>query len=98
MGGVARNVVTQHWSNNASVHHLLDVFDRVNRDIPIAGLRWSIAHLNDGSVENFQRMKALGVGWAFQNAMYFVGDRYAKAAGLDAARRAPPLATGLHMG
>jgi predicted amidohydrolase YtcJ len=43
-------------------------------------------------------MKALGVGWAFQNAMYFVGDRYAKAAGLDAARRAPPLATGLHMG
>ena len=39
-------------------------------------------------------MKALGVGWAFQDAMYFAGDRYAKAAGLDAARRAPPLATG----
>lgn len=90
--------LTQHWSNNASVHHLLDVFERVNRDIPIAKLHWSIAHLNDGSVENFARMKALGVGWLMQDAMYFNGDAFVKARGLAAAAHTPPIKTALNMG
>ena len=46
--------LTQHWSNNASVHHLLDVLERVNRETPIAPLRWSIAHLNDASEDNLR--------------------------------------------
>ena len=41
--------LTQHWSNDKSVGHLLDVFERVNREFPLAPLRWSIAHLNDAS-------------------------------------------------
>ena len=90
--------LTQHWSNNASVHHLLDVFDRVNRDIPIAGLRWSIAHLNDGSVENFQRMKALGVGWLMQDAMYFGGDALVRTRGAEIARHTPPIKTAMNVG
>ena len=64
---------TFHWHNNRSVHHLLDVLERVNRDTPVAALRWSIAHLTDGSPENLARMKALGVGWLMQNALYFRG-------------------------
>ena len=28
--------LTQHWNNNKSVGHLLDVFERVNREVPIA--------------------------------------------------------------
>jgi len=50
--------LTQHWSNDASVHHLLDVFERVNRD---TRLRAALVdrHLNDGSVASFDRMKAL---------------------------------------
>jgi len=90
--------LTQHWSNNVSVHHLLDVFDRVNRDIPIAGLRWSIAHLNDGSVENFQRMKALGVGWLMQDAMYFGGDALVRTRGAEVARHTPPIKTAMNIG
>jgi predicted amidohydrolase YtcJ len=90
--------LTQHWSNNVSVHHLLDVFERVNRDIPIAPLRWSIAHLNDGSVENFARMKALGVGWLMQDAMYFNGDAFIRARGLAAARHTPPVKTAMNLG
>ena len=43
---------TFHWNNNRSVHHLLDVLERVNRETEIAPLRWSIAHLNDASLEN----------------------------------------------
>lgn len=90
--------LTQHWSNDVSVHHLLDVFERVNRDIPIAGLRWSIAHLNDASVETLQRMKALGVGWLMQDAMYFNGDAFIGMRGRDAARRTPPIRTAMNIG
>ncbi len=90
--------LTQHWSNDASVHHLLDVFERVNRDIPIAGLRWSIAHLNDASAGNLQRMKALGIGWLMQDAMYFNGDAFIRARGRDAARRTPPIKTAMNIG
>jgi predicted amidohydrolase YtcJ len=90
--------LTQHWSNNVSVHHLLDVFERVNGEIPITGLRWSIAHLNDASAENLARMKALGIGWLMQDAMYFNTDAFIKARSLDAAKRTPPIKTAMNMG
>ena len=90
--------LTQHWSNDVSVNHLLDVFERVNRDIPIAGLRWSIAHLNDGSVANFERMKALGVGWLMQDAMYFGGDALIRTRGAEVARHTPPIKTAMNIG
>ena len=90
--------LTQHWNNNVSVHHLLDVLERVNRDTPLAPLRWSIAHLNDASDDSLRRMKALGVGWLMQDAMYFNGEAFIKAHRLDAAKRTPPIRTGLNMG
>jgi predicted amidohydrolase YtcJ len=93
-----RMTLTQHWNNNVSLHHLLDVLERVNRETPIAPLRWSVAHLNDASDDNLRRMKALGVGWLMQDAMYFNGDAVIKTRGLDAARRTPPIRTGLNMG
>jgi predicted amidohydrolase YtcJ len=90
--------LTQHWNNDKSVHHLLDVFERVNKEIPIAPLRWSIAHLNDASQDNLARMKALGVGWLMQDAMYFQGESFAKDRGSEGLRRAPPIKTALNMG
>ncbi len=90
--------LTQHWMNDASVHHLLDVMERVNRETPIAPLRWSIAHLNDASPESLQRMKALGVGWLMQDALYFSGDAFIKARGPEAARRTPPIKTAQNIG
>jgi predicted amidohydrolase YtcJ len=60
--------VTMHWPRNDSVGVLLDIFERVNREVPIGNLRWSIAHLNDASPETLRRMKALGVGWTMQPA------------------------------
>src|SRR5215471_11626016 len=74
-----RMTMTQHWNNARSVGHLLDVLERVNRETPIAPLRWSIAHLNDATPEHLARMKALGVGWLMQNAMYFNGEAFLKA-------------------
>jgi len=90
--------LTQHWNNDASVHHLLEVFERVDREIPIAPLRWSIAHLNDASDASLARMKSLGVGWAMQDAMYFEGERFVAERGASAARRAPPVVSALRIG
>ncbi len=93
-----RMTLTQHWNNDRSVHHLLEVLERVNREIPIAPLRWSVAHLNDASDASLARMRALGVGWAMQNAMYFDGERFLAERGATAARRAPPVMSALRAG
>jgi len=90
--------LTMHWNNDASVGQLLSIFERVNREVPIGGLRWSIAHLNDASPATLTRMKALGVGWTVQDAMYFGGDGYVQQAGAEAARRVPPVNTGMKIG
>ncbi len=93
-----RMSLNMHWHNDRSVGQLLDIFERVDRESPIKGLRWAIAHLNDASAATLERMKALGVGWAVQDAMYFDGERFQKEKGADAARRAPPLRTALRIG
>jgi predicted amidohydrolase YtcJ len=90
--------LTMHWNNDASVDQLLSIFERVNKDVPIAPLRWSIAHLNDASPATLNRMKALGVGWTVQDAMYFGGEGYVQQAGAEAARRVPPVNTGTKIG
>ena len=90
--------LTMHWGNDASVDHLLSIFERVNAEIPIAPLRWSIAHLNDASDASLRRMKALGVGWTMQDAMYFGGEQFLKQSGPDAAKRTPPVETARQMG
>jgi predicted amidohydrolase YtcJ len=89
---------TFHWHNNGAVHHLLDVLERVNAETPIAGLRWSIAHLNDASLDSLKRMKAMGVGWLMQNAFYFRGEAFLGQRGLKAARLSPPIVSALDMG
>jgi predicted amidohydrolase YtcJ len=58
--------LTMHWPRDDSAGLLLDIFERVNKEVPIANLRWSIAHLNDASPQNLRRMHALGVGWTAQ--------------------------------
>jgi predicted amidohydrolase YtcJ len=90
--------LTMHWANDASVGQLLDIFESVNKEVPIKNLRWSIAHLNDASEQSLKRMKALGVGWTVQDAMYFGGDQFRQTSGVEAARRAPPLVTGAKLG
>jgi len=93
-----RMSLTMHWNGDASVDHLLSIFEKVNSEIPIAPLRWSIAHLNDASDNSLRRMKALGVGWTMQDAMYFGGEQFLKQAGPDAARRTPPVETARKLG
>jgi len=90
--------ITMHWGPDSTVDHLLGIFERVNKEIPIAPLRWSIAHLNDASDASLRRMHELGVGWTVQDAMYFGGEDLVRRQGKDAARRIPPVVTGRRLG
>lgn len=90
--------LTIHWSRDASVDHLLSLFEDLNREVPITNLRWSIAHLNDASEKTLQRMKTLGMGWTVQDAMYFDGEGFQRQNGVEAARRAPPVNTAKRIG
>jgi len=60
--------VTIHWPKNETVDTLLSIYERVNQEVPIANLRWSVAHLNNASTQSLQRMKAMGMGWTIQRA------------------------------
>jgi predicted amidohydrolase YtcJ len=90
--------LTVHWNNDRSVHHLLDVLERVNRDVPIAPLRWSIAHLHDASDASLQRMKAIGVGWLVQDGLYFAAPSYIAERGPDQMLRSPPIVSARKLG
>lgn len=87
--------LTMHWANDQSVGQLLDIFERVNKEVPITDLRWSIAHLNNASPESLRRMKALGVGWTVQDATYFGDERLRNN---PAVRREPPVVTARQLG
>ncbi|HTD43277.1 MAG TPA: amidohydrolase [Bryobacteraceae bacterium] len=87
--------LTMHWTNDGSVDQLLSIFERVNREVPITGLRWSIAHLNNASPQSLRRMKALGMGWTVQDALYFGGTQVRDK---EAVRREPPVETAKEIG
>ncbi|HEX4273723.1 MAG TPA: amidohydrolase [Bryobacteraceae bacterium] len=87
--------VTMHWTNEESVDQLLTIFERVNREVPITGLRWSIAHLNNASPETLRRMKTLGMGWTVQDSLYFGGEQLQNTPGV---RREPPVMTAKEIG
>lgn len=89
--------LTMHWPQDSSVHHLLDVFERIGREVPFRGLRWSVAHLHDASLTSLRRMKALGLGWLMQNRPYFATTRSLLRHG-DALARTPPLKSAIRMG
>jgi predicted amidohydrolase YtcJ len=92
-----RMTATFHWNNEASVASLLEVLERVNKGSPIAGLRWSIAHLNDASDASLRRMKSMGVGWLVQDALFFRGLALIGQKGLDAGSLLPPMHKALEM-
>lgn len=65
---------TIHWQQDRSVHILLDLLERLNAEVPLAPLHWTIAHLNDASPASLARMKRLGLGWTLQDERYFARD------------------------
>jgi len=90
--------LTMHWDSENNIDQLLTVWEHVNKEFPIGNLRWTVAHLNDGSAATFERMKVLGVGWTMQDEMYNAGDQVVRQRGAEAARRMPPVMTAKKIG
>jgi len=91
-------IVHQHAATNRAAAMILDCFEQLNKDIPIAKLRWQITHIEDATDDTLKRMKTLGMGWSVQDRLLYAGQIFLKVLGSEAAKRAPPIKTGLNMG
>src|SRR5262245_26782803 len=87
-----------HATYDESIGRFLDVFEAVNRDVPLAGLRWFFDHAETISERNLERVKALGGGIAIQHRMAYQGEYFIDRYGADAARHTPPMMKMLQMG
>jgi predicted amidohydrolase YtcJ len=87
-----------HATYNESIERFLNVFERVNRDIPFNGLHWFFDHAETISDRNIDRTVALGGGIAVQHRMAFQGEYFVDRYGTEAAKRTPPIRRMLQMG
>jgi hypothetical protein len=81
-----------HATYDETIRHALDVFERVNRDIPLAGLNWFFDHAETISEESIDRVAALGGGVAIQHRMAYQGEFFVERYGPRAAEATPPVA------
>jgi predicted amidohydrolase YtcJ len=80
-----------HATYDESISRFLDVFEDVNREVPLEGLRWFFDHAETISDRNIDRVRALGGGVAIQHRMAFQGEYFVDRYGAEAARRTPPV-------
>jgi predicted amidohydrolase YtcJ len=87
-----------HATYNETITRALDVFEKVNRDIPLQGLHWFFDHCETIDDRNIDRIAALGGGIAVQHRMMFQGEDFVERYGAKAAERTPPIARMLEAG
>jgi predicted amidohydrolase YtcJ len=87
-----------HATYNESIERFLNVFEKVNRDIPFNGLHWFFDHAETISDRNIARTVALGGGIAVQHRMAFQGEYFVNRYGEEAAKRTPPIRRMLQLG
>jgi predicted amidohydrolase YtcJ len=87
-----------HATYNESIERFLNVFEKVNSDIPFNGLHWFFDHAETITDRNIGRVAALGGGIAVQHRMAFQGEYFVNRYGADAARRTPPIRRMLELG
>ena len=91
-----------HATYNESITRFLNVFEKVNREMPFAGLSWIFDHAETIDARNIERVKALGGGIAIQSRMAFQGEYFTARYGPEVATNTPPvkqmLSTGVPVG
>jgi predicted amidohydrolase YtcJ len=87
-----------HATYDESISRFLDVFERVNAEVPFAGLRWFFDHAETITERNLERVRALEGGIAVQHRMAYQGEYFINRYGVDAASHTPPVAQMLKMG
>ncbi|MBO9575764.1 MAG: amidohydrolase [Sphingobium sp.] len=87
-----------HATYDQTIGRALDVFEKVNRDIPLTGIHWFFDHAETISDRNIDRIAALGGGIAVQHRMAYQGEYFVERYGNKAAERTPPIAKMLSAG
>ena len=91
-----------HATYNETITRALDVFEKVNKDIPLQGLNWFFDHAETITERNIDRIAALGGGIAVQHRMAYQGEDFVARYGAKAAENTPPikrmLAAGIPVG
>jgi hypothetical protein len=87
-----------HATYDESITRFLNVFEEVNRDIPLKGLNWFFDHCETISDRNLERVKALSGGIAIQHRMAYQGEYFMDRYGKKAAQETPPIRKMLRAG
>jgi hypothetical protein len=87
-----------HATYDETISRALDVFEKVNRDIPLDGLHWFFDHAETISERSMDRVAALGGGLAVQHRMAYQGEYFVERYGAKAAEATPPVARMLEKG
>jgi predicted amidohydrolase YtcJ len=96
--GVIRVLVENRWpwrmhaTYDETINRALDVFEKVNRDTPLAGLNWFFDHAETITEKSMDRIAALGGGIAVQHRMAYQGEYFVERYGEKAAEGTPPVA------
>ncbi|WP_374580492.1 amidohydrolase [Pseudoduganella sp.] len=95
--GVVRILVQNRWpwrmhaTYDETISRALDVFEKVNRDMPLDGLHWFFDHAETISPQSVERIAALGGGVAVQHRMAYQGEYFVERYGAAAAEATPPV-------
>ncbi|SDO12689.1 hypothetical protein SAMN04487897_108194 [Paenibacillus sp. yr247] len=105
---VSRHLVQQRWpfrlhaTYGESISRFLDVFERVNKEVPFKDLRWILDHAETIREKDLERVVALGGSIAVQSRMAFQGEYFVDRYGAQEAENTPPivkmLTAGLRVG
>ena len=87
-----------HATYDETISRALDVFERVNQDMPLDGLHWFFDHAETISEQSIERIAALGGGIAVQHRMAYQGEYFVERYGAGAAEATPPVARMLEKG
>lgn len=87
-----------HATYDETISRSLDVFEKVNQDIPLEGLNWFFDHAETISEQSIDRIAALGGGIAVQHRMAYQGEYFVERYGVGAAEATPPVARMLEKG
>jgi predicted amidohydrolase YtcJ len=87
-----------HATYDETISRALDVFERVNQDVPLEGLNWFFDHCETISERSIDRIAALGGGIAVQHRMAYQGEYFVERYGHGAAEATPPVKRMLEKG
>ncbi len=87
-----------HATYDETISRALDVFERVNQDVPLQGLNWFFDHCETISEQSIDRIAALGGGIAVQHRMAYQGEYFVERYGHGAAEATPPVKRMLEKG